>query len=74
MIKGLLIVFLFSISTIILCEENNSSDFKDMQVACTIINGKLKDGEKCVKIQKKFIEARCKKGDPNACNVMKRRN
>lgn len=74
MIKGFLIIICFSIPNMLFCDDVNSDDLKEMQSACSIINGKLKDGPRCIKIQQKLVEARCKKGDPNACKALQETN
>lgn len=74
MIKGILIITCFSLPNVIFCNDITPEDLKEMQFACSIINGNLKDGPKCIKIQKKLVEARCKKGDPNACKALQETN
>ena len=66
---GLLFVFSMGLNPVFCVEAVD--DPKDAQIACAIVNGKLNDGPKCIRIQKKLVEERCKKGDPNACKALK---
>ena len=57
MIKGILIIIFFSLPNILFCNDVAPEDLKEMQLACSVINGNLKDGPKCIKIQKKLKES-----------------